>query len=72
MTPSTELRQQLNKLISEFPCVMIEQKDGKVYLLKEHWKYLRWSAAKRVLIGKGKISENRFEYLTEKFRVRTK
>lgn len=62
------VQQRLNILIEKFPCVMIEQKNGVVYLLKEHWKHLDWRKnAERVLIGKGSVSERQFEYLTKKF-----
>jgi hypothetical protein len=57
--------QRLNKIIAAFPCVMIEQKEGRVYHLFEHWTHVQPKrTAKRVLIGKGRISNNQFEYIT--------
>lgn len=67
------IQQQINKLFFIYPCVMIEQKDGRVYLLKEHWRYLNWKRdAEQVLIGKGQISNQQYEYLTKVFFIRTK
>lgn len=64
------IKERLNKIISGFHCVMIEQRDGKVYLVKEHWRYLNWKRdAKRELLGEGQISNNRFEYLTKEFLI---
>lgn len=60
---------ELNKIIAVFPFVMIEQKNGKIYHLKEHWKYLNWKQhAERAFVCNGSISNNRYEYLTEPFR----
>lgn len=61
------IREKLNCLIAQFPCVMIEQKNDIVYLLVDHWKYLDWKKAEREMIGKGKVSDKRFEYLTHPF-----
>lgn len=60
--------ERLNRHISEFHCVLIEQVDGNVYLLKEHWKYLKPKIqAERILLGKGRISSKQYEYLTHEF-----
>lgn len=70
MPHKSSIWQRINRHISKFSCVMIEQVDGKVYLLKEHWRYLNWQrSAERVLLGKGRISTNRFEYLTHEFPI---
>lgn len=60
--------QRLNRLISNFPFVLVEHKGGKVYLLVDHWKYLHpYKQAERVCIGKGRVSQNQFEYLNHLF-----
>lgn len=49
---------------------MIEQKNDIVYLLVDHWKYLDWlKQPEREPIGRGRISNNRFEYLTHPFPI---
>jgi len=74
MTPSEghnlgKIHERLNRHLSQFHCLLIEHKDGCVYILKEHWKYLRpFRDAERVKVGKGQISENQFEYLTKEFK----
>jgi hypothetical protein len=60
--------QRLNRHISTFPCVLVEHKGGKVYLLKDHWKYLnQYKEPERVCIGRGRVGPKRFEYLTHLF-----
>lgn len=67
---SSTIWQRLNRHITKFPFVLIEQKEGKVYLLEEHWKYLNpYQDAKRALLGTGKISNDRFEYLNDLFPI---
>ena len=67
---AASIQERLNRHISKFPCVLIEQKDGLIYLLIEHWRYLRpRQQAPRILLGKGQISSNKFEYLTDEFPI---
>lgn len=61
-------KRKLNRLIEEHHYVMIEQRDGRIYFLKDHHKYMRPERqCPRTLYCKGKISEKQFEYLTHKF-----
>lgn len=62
--------QRLNRHIEKFPCVLIEHKDGGIYLLKEHWKFLNpYKQCQRLLLGKGRISPHKYEYLTDSFPI---
>lgn len=64
-----KIHERLNRHLSQFHCLLIEHKDGCVYILKEHWKYLKpFKDAERIKIGKGQISENQFEYLSEELK----
>lgn len=68
--PPSELIDKINDLIDEHFLIMIEQKDGKVFFLRDHWKYLRWNLkATRELIGEGRINLDRFVYLTKKIPI---
>ena len=61
------LVEKINALFEDQHIVMLEQKDDKVYLLKEHWKYLNWRRdAPRVFVGKGEITKKDYLYLYEK------
>lgn len=58
---------KINKHLEEDYLIMIEQKHGKVFLLKDHWRYLHWRRdSPRVLIGEGKINQEKFVYITHK------
>lgn len=60
--------EKINQILAPFPFVMIEQKDGKIYHLKDHWTYLiPQRQAKRVLIGTGRIGPGDFIYITHPF-----
>jgi hypothetical protein len=67
----TSIYQKLNDLIAEHYLVMIEQKDGIIYHLVDHWKHLNWQRkSERVPIGRGQISDKKFEYLTHPFPIK--
>lgn len=59
--------QKINQLLDEHFLIMLEQKSGKIYLLKEHWRYLNWKKhSPRVLIGEGQLNKENYVYLTHK------
>lgn len=60
-----EVKQEINRLLKQEFCLMIEHRDGKVYWLRHHWKHIEWKRdAQRVLLGKSKLP-NQYQYLTD-------
>jgi hypothetical protein len=64
---SSKLQAFVNDLIDEFFCRMFEVKNGNVYLVIDHYKYIDYKKnAKRVRLGTT-VSKDGYYYITHKY-----
>lgn len=55
-----DVKQCVNDLIKTFSCRMFQVKQGQLYLLYEHHRYIEWWKAKRVRVGSTKMSDGTY------------
>lgn len=60
-----KVRECVNFLISSFSCRVFESKNGQLYLVLDHHRYLNYNQAARVRIGATKM-KNGLYYQTDK------